>query len=366
VIDYSILETLDDWPASINGEELANEISQEVLSKIVLSDARYADAVTLWVMSTWLMELWQIHPFFYALSPTKRCGKTTMLTVVKAHVKRELTTSTCSEAALFRVMSIEPTLIMDEFDRWGKNNEHLNGIINGGHNRETARVIRMEKEKGGQFDIAWFPTFGAKAFASIGKPLSTLLDRSLIIPLSRKLTHQKVEPLPLNYVQSKQPIRRKLQRFAADNKEALSSIIYNVPVFDNDRAAQNWEPLLRIASILSADWEQRALQAYQLTSKEEENDLDDEPDSLKLLKDLSYVILEINDEVISSSKMISMLIQLDDSTWRNFNGRTPIDGRQIKRLLNEFKISRHRKSGNSFYQISDIKRALEPYRDTLK
>jgi len=40
VIDYSILETLDDWPASINGEELANEISQEVLSKIVLSDAR--------------------------------------------------------------------------------------------------------------------------------------------------------------------------------------------------------------------------------------------------------------------------------------------------------------------------------------
>ena len=57
MIDYSILETLDDWPASINGEELANEISQEVLSKIVLSDARYADAVTLWVMSTWLMEL---------------------------------------------------------------------------------------------------------------------------------------------------------------------------------------------------------------------------------------------------------------------------------------------------------------------
>ena len=101
-------------------------------------------------------------------------------------------------------------------------------------------------------------------------------------------------------------------------------------------------------------------------SKDEESDLDDEPNSLKLLKDLADIITEINDEVISSSRMISMLIQLEDSAWKNFNGRTPIDGRQIKRLLSEFKISRHRKSGNSFYQVSDIEKALEPYRDTLK
>jgi hypothetical protein len=82
-------------------------------------------------------------PFLYPRSPEKRCGKTTLMLVMYELVRRPLLVTNVAPAPLFRcIEEFRPTLLLDEADTWLRENEELRGILNGGHSRKTARVIR--------------------------------------------------------------------------------------------------------------------------------------------------------------------------------------------------------------------------------
>jgi len=104
--------------------------------------------------------------------------------VVHELVRRPLLATNIAPAPLFRcVEEFRPTLLLDEADAWLKENEELRGILNGGHSRKTAKVIRCV---GDEHDVRAFSTFCAKAVAGIGRLADTLEDRSIIIPMKRK------------------------------------------------------------------------------------------------------------------------------------------------------------------------------------
>src|SRR6202011_5788535 len=64
-------------------------------------------------------------------------------------------------APLFRcIEEFRPTLLLDEADTWLRENEELRGILNGGHSRKTACVIRCV---GDEHDVRAFSTFCPKA-----------------------------------------------------------------------------------------------------------------------------------------------------------------------------------------------------------
>ncbi|MGE4403834.1 MAG: hypothetical protein AB7F61_19520 [Desulfobulbus sp.] len=73
-----------------------------------------------------------------------------------------------------------------------KDNEELRGIINSGHTRESAYVIRTV---GDSFTPAKFNTWGAKALAGIGHVADTIMDRAVILELRRKLPNEEVDRL---------------------------------------------------------------------------------------------------------------------------------------------------------------------------
>ena len=97
-----------------------------------MSEAQ-AVAVALWVFLTYVETHVDVLPILAITSPEKRCGKTTLLSIVRRLVRKALAASSVTAAALFR--SIEkwtPTLIIDEADTFLKENAELRGILNAG------------------------------------------------------------------------------------------------------------------------------------------------------------------------------------------------------------------------------------------
>lgn len=88
-------------------------------------------------------ELIDTLPLLTISSLDKRCGKTRYQTLIGWMSVKPLSASNISSAAVYRtVEEYHPTLLLDEADTFIRDNEELRGIINSGHTRDEAYVIR--------------------------------------------------------------------------------------------------------------------------------------------------------------------------------------------------------------------------------
>ena len=86
-------------------------------------------------------------------------------------------------------------MLIDETDTFLKNNDELRGVLNSGHTRATAFVIRCQSEA--QLPRS-FSTWAAIALAGIGQLPATLADRSIEIKLKRKTLSENAMRLDRN------------------------------------------------------------------------------------------------------------------------------------------------------------------------
>ncbi len=132
------------WPEPVNGAVLLDDITTQ-LHKYVVMPRHASAAAALWIASTYLMDVARIAARLLVTAPEKGCGKTRFVEVVDRLAHQAMSVSNTSAAALFR--SIEawaPTLLIDEFDSFGKDDDDLRNIVNSGHTRAAAFVLRTE------------------------------------------------------------------------------------------------------------------------------------------------------------------------------------------------------------------------------
>ena len=136
------LPTPEPWPEPVDGTVLLETLTETIKRHLVLP-AGAAEAVALWTLHAHAHDTAAISPILAVTSPTPECGKTTLLTILHALVPRPLPTSNITVAALFRaVEKWQPTLLIDEADTFLRNSDELRGVLNSGHNRAGAYVIR--------------------------------------------------------------------------------------------------------------------------------------------------------------------------------------------------------------------------------
>ena len=165
----------------VDGAALLNNLRQIFRRYVVLPTG--ADIVlSLWVLHAWTMDAGDISPLMVLVSPTKRCGKTSVLILIYFLTPRSELSSNITAPALFRyIEDVRPTLLIDEADSFAKDNEELRGILNSGHTKAAANVIRNVDHKPRRFST-WAP----KAIATIGTLADTLEDRAVVVRLQRK------------------------------------------------------------------------------------------------------------------------------------------------------------------------------------
>ena len=202
-------------------------------------------------------------------------------------------------------------MLIDEVDTFLADKSELRGVLNSGHTKSSAFVLRCV---GDAMEPTPFSTWCPKVFAHIGRVHPTLEDRSIRIQLRRKLKTETVERIPRGDPYA--DLRRKCARFAVDNLEYLSKAKPTIPAgLNNDRAADNWMPLLAIAEICGCGNEARKA-ALELSGVD-----DDETDSIVLLADLNAMFERATQGEAATVSMSSaaMTVELACESASNFD-----------------------------------------------
>lgn len=325
-----ILRDIEPWADAVAGAEMANEMEQ-VVQRFVVLPPHAGVAIALWVIHAHAHDAFEISPILAIQSPTKRCGKTRLEQVIAALVPRPLMTSNLSSAVLYRgADAFRPTLLVDEGDSFLKLNEELRGIINSGHSRSGAQVLRCAEPK---FELRVFSTWCPKVIALIGRLPSTIEDRSVVIPLHRKRRDEAVARLRGDRVQHElEPLRRKAARWAQDHMEHLTAEDPGIPTSLNDRAADNWRPLIAIADLLGDGWPEKARRAaVALSGAPDDTDEAGE----QLIADLQ-TIFETHGEKLSSEEIVRLLKALPERPWGEWSDGRGFTQRALATLLKGF------------------------------
>jgi len=326
-------EDPEPWPDEVSGAELLEEIEGILKMYTVLPEGANT-VITLWILFAWAHDSFFISPYLVFSSPTKRCGKSTTLTTISKLVPRPLMTSNISTAAFFRSIDYyHPTLMLDELDTFLNNNSDIGGIINAGHDRDGAFVLRVE---GDELKPTPFSVWGPKVFAGIGRRKDTLEDRSIIIPMKRKSPGEKVGKIRRDRHSNFKVFRQKAARWSEDHAEVLEAIDPSVPETLNDRAQDNWQPLMAVAEIAGGEWPGKAREAALIFSGG--SDQDDDSIQVQLLIDIRAIFDAQCVDRISSEDLTKELVEMEDRPWPEYRKGKEISKTGVARILKPFGI----------------------------
>jgi putative DNA primase/helicase len=317
----------------VDGAELLTALSETFTRYLALPDGA-ADAMALWTIHTYALDVAFVSPILALTSPEKRCGKTTALEILASLVSRPLPASNLTPAAAFRIIEqCQPTLLVDEADTFLRKNDELRGVLNAGHTRATANVIRTVGE---DYEPRQFSTWSPKCVALIGRLPATLEDRSILVSLRRRAPNEHLERLRRDRIGlDLGPLRQKAVRWVRDSTAALHTAEPVVSGMLNDRAADNWRPLLTIAEVAGGDWPARGGRAAQTLAG-----LVDEAETapgIELLADLRELFKQLETDRLPSATIVEVLAQREDRPWSEWYGR-PITVRGLALLLARFKV----------------------------
>jgi len=351
------------WSEPVNGKRLFQELILVFKKYLVLQEFQ-AEALSLWCIFSHCIDAGNIAPKLLIYSPEKRCGKTTLLDVLMCLVWKPLPASNITPAAIFRTIdAIGGTLLIDEADTFINDSQDISGIINSGHRKSAAYVIRLV---GDNHEPKHFSTWAPTIIAMIGKPKDTITDRSIMIEMKRKRRDDSIERFIFHKAEPELKILcRKIARWAQDNFDYLRDADPATPENLNDRACDNWRPLIAIANQIGGICPKVSYDAAKFLS-EIEQDEDDDSAGVMLLKDISDIFdAEKSRSRISTEDLLFKLNNMEERPWVEWNRGNPITARQVAKHLKPFSIKPQKfRCGyqtSRGYELAQFRDAFERY-----
>lgn len=346
------------WSKSVDVEKLIDDLVCLVLGNVVVTDHQGV-AIALYVVQTYLMDIATHAPILGITSPEPGCGKSTLLAILTKLCFRAIPASNISGAALFR--SIEkwhPTFLIDEADAFLKHNEEMRCLIDSGHSRDAAFVIRTV---GDDHEPRSFSTWGAKVVAQIGRPAETIVDRSIQIAMRRRLPTEPVGDLRDVDLQVYDKLCRRCMRFAIDNKERLGKARPQMPPGMHNRVADNWNLLLAIADLAGREYADLARKAAVALADSKSTT----SASQELLADLREIFKADDADAWGSNALVEELCKDLTKRWATHNHGAPLSVFQLAKLLEPYnidpdrvRIGTHQIRG---YHVADFADAFKRY-----
>ncbi|MEE8057418.1 MAG: DUF3631 domain-containing protein [Pseudomonadales bacterium] len=355
-----LLKGIEPWEHAVDGQVLASTIINTFHRYTVLPDGGDV-ALTLWTLGSYCFNAFRIFPKLCLSSPEKRCGKTTTMETLAAMAHRSLMASNVSPSTLFRSIEYwQPSLLIDEGDTFIASNEELRGIINSGHTRSGASVLRCT---GDDHEPKQFSTWAPMAIAMIKTPPDTIKDRSVMVTLRRKMPGENVTRLPIEMADLFKDNRRQCQRWALDYMEALKQAEPNIPKVGNDRAEDNWWALLAVADCLEGEWPTLARSA--MLTIEGSKESDDEGIGPMILADIQIIFSEKRLDKITSSELVDELVGLEERPWCEWKHGKPMTKTSLAKMLRPYGIkSKNVRDGyvvKKGYSTDDFQDAFKRY-----
>jgi hypothetical protein len=354
---------IEPWNDDVVGEELLDDLSA-LIERYMVLPAHTTEPIALWILHTYLLDVADYTPYLHVSSPTRECGKSTLLDLLQRLAFRGMLTSGITAAALYRrIDRHRPAMLLDEMDTRlkGEHAEILRGVLNSGFYREGRFTICV----GDAHEERDFKTFAPKVLAGIGRLPDTITSRSIPIRLSRA---SKDELKRLQKIQGHkiaalcEPYRRRLLRWANDHRVELLDADPEVPAELGARQADVWRPILAIADLVASEWPLKARSAALALHSvaEQEGDY-----GLLLLSDLRDLFRTDDTENLLTSRIVAAFSKMETRPWAEYRGDRPITPRGISSLLGRFGIKpttvRVGAEVGKGYRIQDVAREFKRY-----
>jgi hypothetical protein len=335
--------------ANVDGAQLLDDVHTYLCRFIHYPSSHAAVAHTTWVAHTHLMPAWESTPRLAFLSPEPESGKTRSLEATEPLVPRAVNTMNSSAAYLFRKCGSEegqPTVLFDEIDTIfgpkAKEHEDIRAFINSGH-RRGAKFGRCVVH-GSTVTTEEIESYAPVALAGLGWLPDTILSRSIVIRMRKRLRGEHVEPFRHRiHTPQGQALCGRLASWArkvAVEAEAARPVL---PVTVEDRQADAWEPLIAVADIVGGDWPElarKAAEALVAVSRDRPVSL-----NLRLLGDLRAVffsnlqaVAQAKPKRLATKKILEDLCALDEAPWSTVNKGEPFTPSQLAFNLRDYEV----------------------------
>ncbi len=330
------------WSQPVNGADLLEEVARWI-GAYVHCPSEVADAIALYAVTTWFPDEVEFACILAVLSPTKACGKTTLLDILKPLVRRGYRTSSvgCTTAVLFRLNErYSPTFLIDEAEKLAERHAapELIAMLNVGY-RHGATVARCVEQSGTDYDIREYGAYGFRVLASIGTLWDTIMDRAIIVWLDRKPRAVKVRRFATLVVEREgAELARKLRRWTDDHRSMIALAVPHAdrPEWLSDRACDHWANLFAVAAVVGGSWPQRALSAARALSG-----IVEERDPAELLIQDVWRLWKSKHwgEAIQSGELSIQLNHLEGSPWGGYGNYQGITTHRLANMLKPLGLS---------------------------
>jgi Protein of unknown function (DUF3631) len=128
---------------------------------------------------------------------------------------------------------------------------------------------------------------------------------------------------------------RKAARWAADNIEALRSADPDVPANLQNRAADNWRPLIAIADAAGGDWPVRVRQIAEHAAGSADAT---QSDAVLLLADIRALFAEKKTDRLRSADIVAPLASIEGRPWAERGANGPLTRHRLAQMLAPFGI----------------------------
>src|SRR5262245_57637095 len=326
--------SVEPWPEQVDGAALLDALRAHFKRYVVLPE--HADiALALWALNTWTFESFDIAPYLSITSPTRRCGRTVLMTLLYWLCRRGKKSDSMSRPAIYRSVDTErPTLVLDEVGWVLDPRDERQGILCGGFERNG--FVEVCEGEGTSITTRLSSTFCPKAFGLIGQLTATLTDRSIVIPMRRKMPSERAERLRRRDINEHVQLRQQCLRWATDNAAALAQATPAALSGLNDRAMDLWEPLLAIAAGAGSEWPEHARKAALALSGD--GAAGDDNQGVELLHDAKRVFDVSQTAELPTKTLITALCADTERPWAAYFKGEGITDRQLAKLLKPFGI----------------------------
>ena len=382
------LQDVEPWPEPVDGRVLLDELKSWLVLFVVLPKWA-AEILALWILHTFAFLLRDTSTYIGLESPIKRCGKTTLMSVLHDLVNRPLASSNVSPSSFFHAIDeLRPTLFIDEGDNLLPGNAELRGILNSGYKKKMSYVLRVANQKADRVErervgasqrencanqeseasakkaggkrsrLVSYSCFCPKVMAQIGRLPETLADRCIIIRMQRKTPEDKCKRLKTI---DGTRLKRQCVRFVQDHAAEIASASPEIPAMLNDRMADICEPLIVLAELAGGPWPELARQAMVgLSESAQANDPIE-----TLLLDIQLIFTNMGVERAFSRTLVAALNRLADRPWSEIRKGKPINDQWLGRQLQPYEIaSKTMRIGKELakgYLGADFREALQRY-----
>jgi hypothetical protein len=318
--------------------DVIGDIEKMIRKYVILPQSAYLP-LAIWCAATRLADCFECFPYLALLSPAKRSGKTRLLEVLETLCAKVWRGTAPTSAALYRMMSECPTLLLDEVEGLrGKNVSEVQqavlAVLNAGH-RRGATVPRCD---GKDNKVVFFPVYGPKAFAAIGKLPDTLSDRSIIISMQRRTAAEQVSRFLLGRAKGEaQPIIEAVDGWSLlhdqDVRAAYES--FDDLAFLSDRNSDLWTPLFALCSVAAPErLAELKTSALVLSEAKEAADVEDSL-PIHLLGDM-WEVWPVSAVHLATTDLLARLRELPESPWSEID----LTARKLARMLRPFEVER--------------------------